>query len=352
MITKELFGKKPCGCEVYAYTVENKNGASIRVLSMGGILQQINMPDRDGKLADVVCGFDSVDDYLNGGGYHGSLIGRYGNRIGKARFTLDGITYQLAQNDKGVNHLHGGNVGFNQKIWDVTPFEKADESGLILKMTSPDGEENYPGNLNVTVTYTLTDKNELKIHYEAVTDQKTIVNMTNHSYFNLDGFDSGDILDEILTVDADSITEIDEELIATGREYPVEGTPFDFRKPEKVGARINDKSDPQIAFGGGYDHNFNLKPDGTVKKVAELYSPKSGRVMDVYTDQPGVQIYAANMMDGDVPFKKGVKQEPRHAICLETQHAPDSPNHPNFPTTELKVGEKYDTTTIYAFSVR
>ena len=326
MITKELFGKKPCGCEVYAYTVENKNGASIRVLSMGGILQQINMPDRDGKLADVVCGFDTVDDYLNGGGYHGSLIGRYGNRIANGRFTLDGVTYQ--------------------------PFEKADESGLIRKMTSPDGDENYPGKLDVTVTYTLTDNNELKIHYEAVTDKNTIVNMTNHSYFNLDGFDSGDILDEVLTVDADSITEIDENLIATGREYPVEGTPFDFRKPEKVGARINDKSDPQIAFGGGYDHNFNLNSDGTVKKVAELYSPKSGRVMDVYTDQPGVQIYAANMMDGDIPFKNGVKQEPRHAICLETQHAPDSPNHPNFPTTELKVGEKYDTTTIYAFSVR
>ena len=351
MITKELFGKKPCGCEVYAYTLTNKNGASVRILTMGGIIQQINMPDRDGKFADLICGYDTVEGYLTGGGYHGALIGRYGNRIANGRFALNGITYQLAQNSGISNHLHGGKVGFNQKIWDAVPFEKAGECGLILKMTSPDGDENYPGKLDVTVTYTLTDENALSIHYEAETDKDTIVNMTNHAYFNLGGFDSGDILDELLWVDSDSITEVDENLIPTGKAYPVAGTPFDFNKPEKVGARIDD-DDPQIKFGKGYDHNYNLKTHGIAAKVAELYDPKSGRVMDVITDQPGVQIYAANMMNGEVPFKKGVKQEPRHAICLETQHAPDSPNHPDFPTTTLKVGQKYDTTTTYVFSVR
>ncbi|MCI8387980.1 MAG: galactose mutarotase [Clostridiales bacterium] len=351
MITKELFGKKPCGCEVYAYTLTNKNGASVKILTMGGILQQLNIPDRDGKLADVICGFDTVDNYLNGGGYQGALIGRYGNRIANGRFTLNGVTYQLAQNSGISNHLHGGNVGFNQKIWDAVPFEKADECGLIMTMTSPDGEENYPGKLDVKVTYTFTDANELKIHYEAETDKDTIVNMTNHSYFNLGGYDSGLVLDQELWVDSDSITEVDENLISTGKEYAVKGTAFDFNTPTKIGARI-ETDDVQLAFGGGYDHNYNLKTNGKSAKVAELYDPKSGRVMSVITDQPGVQVYAGNQMGGDVPFKGGIKQVPRSAICLETQHAPDSPNHPNFPTTTLKAGEKYDTTTVYAFSVR
>lgn len=351
MITKELFGNMPCGCEVYAYTLTNKSGANVRILNLGGILQQINMPDRDGKLGDVICGFDTVDGYLNGGGYQGALIGRYGNRIANGRFTLNGVTYQLAQNSGISNHLHGGNVGFNRKIWDAVPFEKSGECGLILTMTSPDGDENYPGKLDVTVTYTLTDNNELSIHYEAVSDKDTIVNMTNHSYFNLGGFASGDVLDDTLWVDSDSITEIDENLIPTGKAYPVAGTPFDFNTPTKIGARIG-SDDIQVRLGGGYDHNFNLKTNGTAAKVAELYCEKTGRVMDVITDQPGVQIYSANMMTGEVPFKGGVKQEPRHAICLETQHAPDSPNHPDFPTTTLKAGQKYDTTTTYAFSVR
>lgn len=351
MINKELFGNKPCGCEVYAYTLTNKNGASVKILTMGGIIQQINMPDRDGKFSDVICGFDTVEGYLNGGGYQGALIGRYGNRIANGRFELNGVTYQLAQNSGISNHLHGGNVGFNQKIWDAVPFEKANECGLILKMTSPDGDENYPGTLDVTVTYTLTDENALSIHYEAVTDKDTIVNMTNHSYFNLAGFDSGDVLDQVLWIDSDSITEVDENLISTGKAYPVAGTPFDFNVPERIGARI-DADDPQIAFGGGYDHNFNLKTNGTYAKVAELYDPKSGRVMTVCTDQPGVQVYSGNVMNGEIAFKNGEKQQPRHAICFETQHAPDSPNHPNFPTTVLKVGQKYDTMTTYTFSVR
>ena len=351
MINKELFGKKPDGSEVYAYTLTNKSGASARILTMGGILANLYMPDRDGKLADVVFGFDSVDDYLNGGGYQGALIGRYGNRIGSGRFTLNGVTYQLALNDNGKNHLHGGNVGFNRKLWDAVPFETSDSCGLILTLTSPDGEENYPGKLDVKVTYTLTDKNELKIHYEAESDADTIVNLTNHSYFNLGGYSSGNILDHTLWVDADSITEIGSDLIATGKAYNVDGTPFDFRKPEKIGARI-EADDPQVKFGGGYDHNFNLNKGSTFAKAAELYDEKSGRVMSVYTDQPGVQIYTSNMMNGDVKFKGGLAQIPRSAVCLETQHAPDSPNHPEFPTTTLRAGEKYDTTTVYAFDVK
>lgn len=350
MINKELFGKMN-NEDIFAYTITNKNGASVRILTLGGILQQINMPDKNGNFADLICGFDTVEDYLNGGGYHGSLIGRYGNRIANGRFTLDGVTYQLAQNSGISNHLHGGNIGFNRKIWDAVPFEKADCSGLILKMTSPDGDENYPGKLDVTVTYTLNDVNELKIHYEAVTDKNTVVNMTNHSYFNLGGYASGDVLNQILRVDSDAITEVDENLIPTGKAYPVKDTPFDFTEPHKIGERI-DSPDKQIAFGGGYDHNFILNNDRKLLPVADLFDPESGRFMTVYTDQPGVQIYAANQMKGDVPFKKGVKQQPRHAICLETQHAPDSPNHPDFPSTELKVGEKYDTTTIYAFSIK
>ena len=351
MINKELFGKKPDGSEVYAYTLTNKSGASARILTMGGILANLYMPDRDGKLADVIFGFDSVDDYLNGGGYQGALIGRYGNRIGSGRFTLNGVTYQLALNDNGKNHLHGGNVGFNQKLWDAVPFETSDSCGLILTLTSPDGEENYPGKLDVKVTYTLTDKNELKIHYEAESDADTIVNLTNHSYFNLGGYSSGNILDHTLWVDADSITEINGDLIATGKAYPVGGTPFDFRTPEKIGARI-EADDPQIKFGGGYDHNYNLNKGSDFAKAAELYDEKSGRVMSVYTDQPGVQIYTSNMMNGDVKFKGGLSQFPRSAVCLETQHAPDSPNHPEFPTTTLRAGEKYDTTTVYAFDVK
>jgi len=350
MITKELFGKKPCGCPVDAYTLTNANGASVKILTLGGILQQLNMPDRDGKMADVICGFDTVDGFLNGGGYQGALIGRYGNRIANGRFTLNGVTYQLAQNSGISNHLHGGVVGFNQKIWDATPFEKAGECGLILKMTSEDGEENYPGKLDVTVTYTLTDKNELKIHYEAVSDKDTIVNMTNHTYFNMAGYETRSIMDQYLWVDADAITEIDENLIPTGKNRPVAGTAFDFNTPTKIGERI-DSEDDQLGFGGGYDHNYVLNGEG-LRKCAELYDEKSGRYMECWTDQPGVQVYAANQTKGEIPFKGGVPQTPRCAVCLETQHAPDSPNHDNFPTTTLKAGEKYDTTTIYAFGTR
>lgn len=352
MITKELLDKMENGDEVYIFTVTNEKGAYAKILNLGGILQSLYVPDKNGKLDDVICGFDSATDYLTGGGCHGALIGRYGNRIKSGKFTLNGVKYQLAKNEKGINHLHGGNKGYNARIWGAVPYEKVGEQGLILTLVSPGGDERYPGALNIKVTYTLTDNNELKIHYEAKGDKDTIINMTNHSYFNLDSFDAGSVLGHYLYVAADSICEIDENLIPTGNSYAVAGTPFDFNEPAKIGARIND-DDSQLKLGGGYDHHFNFSDyDGKIKLQAELYSEKSGRVMSVYTDQPGVQIYSANMMNNPVEMKNGFKQVPRAAVCLETQHAPDSPNHPNFISTTLKAGEKYDTTTIYAFGVK
>ncbi len=350
MIKKELFGKKPCGCEVYAYTLTNAGGMSATIITYGGILQKLLVPDRDGKLSDVVCGYDTLEGYINDGSFQGALIGRYGNRIAGGSFTLDGVEYKLVQND-GTNTLHGGALGFHKKLWDAVPYEKADECGVILKTTSPDGEDNFPGTLEITVTYSLSDKNELAIHYEAVTDKNTVINMTNHAYFNLAGIESGSVLDQNLWVDADAISEVNDALIPTGREYSVEGTPFDFRVSERIGERI-DADDAQLALGGGYDHNYILKSGLTMAKSAELYDKASGRVMECYTDQPCMQVYSANNMGGKVAFKGGVMPNRRGAICLETQHAPDSPNHPEFPTTTLKVGEKYDTTTVYVFGVR
>ncbi|MBQ8248552.1 MAG: galactose mutarotase [Clostridia bacterium] len=352
MITQELFGKKPCGSEVYAYTLTNKNGASVKILTMGGIIQSLLVPDRDGKLADVVLGFDNLEGYLKDNGYHGAIIGRYCNRIANGRFTLNGITYQLALNENGKVHLHGGNVGFSKKIWDTVPYEKVGEQGVIMTIVSEDAEENYPGTLRVKVTYSFTDENELTIHYEATCDQDTVINMTNHAYFNLGGYDSGSIFDHELMIDADEITEINDKLIPTGNLYKVEGTPFDFNLPTAIGARVGDNTDTQAALIGGYDHNYVLKADGTVKRVAELYDEKTGRVMSVMTDQPSVQLYTSVALNGEIPMKGGVKQTPGLAVCLETQHAPDSPNHDNFPSTKLRVGEKYDTTTIYAFGVK
>lgn len=352
MITKELFGKMPCGCEVYEYTVTNKNGASASILTLGGILRSLYMPDRDGKMADVVCGFDSVEAYLADTSYYGSTVGRYGNRIGGGRFTLNGVTYQLAINDRGCNNLHGGIEGFNRKIWGAEPFEGTGEQGVVLTLVSPDGEENYPGTLEVKVTYTLTDENELKIRYEATSDKDTILNMTNHSYFNLAGYDSGAVTDQLLQISADTYTEVSDVLIPTGKAPKVEGTAFDFRVAKPIGKDI-DANEAQVKIGEGYDHNFNFTEwDGSLRKQAEMYDEKSGRVMSVITDQPAIQLYSGNGMGADIPFKGGVKQVRRGAICLETQHAPDSPNNPDWPTTTLRAGEKYDTTTVYAFSVR
>ncbi len=349
---KNLFGTLPTGEEVIAYTFKNRTGASVTILNYGGIVNKLIMPDRDGLMADVICGFDTIDGYLESDGYQGALIGRYGNRIANAEFILNGTTYTLAKNDGGLKTLHGGNVGFDKKIWGAEPFVESDKAGLVLTLTSPDMEEGFPGTLEVKVTYTFSDDNSLAIRYEATTDKDTVLNLTNHTYFNLNGYDFGTNATHFMKIDADYITAIDRMLIPTGKKYAVEGTPFDFRTPVRIGDRINDENDEQIAFGGGYDHNFILNADGTIKNVVEVYTEESGRVMNVLTNQPGVQFYSGNFLAHPHPFKNGFKQVKRAAFCLETQHAPDAPNHPEFESTLLHPGEKYDYTTIYTFSVK
>jgi aldose 1-epimerase len=311
----------------------------------------LEAPDRDGKLADVVLGFDSLDGYLGKPPYFGAIIGRYGNRIGAGKFTLDGQQYTLAGNDHG-NSLHGGLKGFDKVLWTATPKSTPEGQALLLHYVSKDGEEGYPGNLAVTVTYTLTDKNELKIHYSATTDKATVLNLTNHSYFNLAGAGSGDILKHELTLHADRFTPVDKGLIPTGKLEPVAGTPFDFTKATAIGARVNDDHE-QLKLGLGYDHNWVLTRSGKgLATAAEVYEPSSGRALEVLTTEPGVQFYCGNFLDGTNVGKGGKAYQHRWGFCLETQHFPDSPNKPEFPSTRLAPGEKYDTTTVYKFSAR
>lgn len=336
-VTKEIFGHMPDGRTVNAYTLKNSSGAYVRILDLGGIVNEIYMPDREGKLDDIVCGFDSVEGYLTGGGYQGALIGRFANRIRGGRFTYNGKNYTLAKNDNGINHLHGGDKGFNIKIWDadVTEGKNGDGDKLALSILSPDGEEGYNGNLKLKVTYTFGCDDILSIHYEAETDADTPANFTNHSYFNLDGIGGGDVLSQLMYIDCDRVTVNDDELVPTGEIIDVTGTKFDFRSFR--------------AIKDSFDNNFILKADGTVKYSAEVRSEKSGRAVEVWTDMPAIQIYNAVMMDGEVPFKRGIKQQPHHAVCLETQYYPDAVNHPNFPSCILKPGEKYDHTTQFRF---
>ncbi|PYU15071.1 MAG: galactose-1-epimerase [Acidobacteria bacterium] len=349
---KSPFGKAPDGEEVDLYTLTNKNGAEAAITTYGGSVVWLKVPDRDGKLGDVVLGFDSVDGYVSNTSYLGALIGRYGNRIGHAEFKLDGKTYTLAKNN-GENTLHGGTKGFNKAVWTAKEIESKDGQALELSYLSKDGEEGFPGNLHVRVIYTLEDSNALKIEYFATTDKDTVVNLTNHSYFNLagPGSGSGDILGHILMIEADKFTPVDSGLIPTGELRDVAGTPFDFRKPTPIGARI-DSDDEQIKLGGGYDHNFVLrrKAGEAISLAARVVEPKTGRVMEVWTTQPGVQFYTGNFLDGSLHGKGGISYTKRSAFCLETQHFPDSPNKPKFPSTELKPGEHYHTTTIYKFS--
>lgn len=348
MITKEFFGNMPNGDEVYEYTLENKSGASVKILTLGGILRAINVPDKNGVLADVVCGYDDVNSYLTCGGYQGALIGRYGNRIKNSQFVLDGTEYKLYNNEK-ANHLHGGKEGFDKKIWKANAYENGDAMYLELSYFSKDMEEGYPGNLDVKVTYSFDDECALSINYKATTDKKTVLNLTNHAYFNLGGYNSGVIENHTLWIDAEKVTEVDCELIPTGNELLVEGTPFDFRAEKLIGKDI-EADNELLRLGQGYDHNFVLNSDGTVKLSATLNDTISGRKMDMYTNQPCVQIYAANCInEDDAPFKNGVAQKKRCAVCLETQHAPDSPNQPSFPSCELDVHEVYDYTTVYKF---
>jgi aldose 1-epimerase len=335
---------------VELYTLTNKNGLSTRITNYGATVVTLNVPDRSGRLADIVLGYDNVADYLTTAHYFGAIVGRYGNRIANGRFSLAGVEYSLAQND-GSNSLHGGVKGFDKVVWDAQQINSPDGPALELTYLSPDGEEGYPGNLSVKVVYTLTNDNALKIDYTATTDQDTVVNLTHHSYFNLAGHDSGDILGHELTINADRFTPVDKTLIPTGELRPVVGTPFDFTRLAAIGARI-DQDEEQLDFGLGYDHNWVLNnSDGSLALAATLAEPTSGRVMEVWTTEPGLQFYGGNFLDGSNIGKGGYAYEHRNGLCLETQHFPDSPNQPDFPSTTLKAGETYTSTTIYKFLV-
>ena len=335
------------------YVLTNANGMEVCFTNFGGRIVSIMVPDKDGNMTDVCLGHDNIQDYEKFGAdgcNFGALIGRYGNRIAKGQFSLDGENYQLPINN-GPNSLHGGGpIAFHNRIWIA---DKTDEQHLTFSTTSPDGEDGYPGNIEVKVTYTLMDDNALQITYEGTTDKATVLNLTNHCYFNLSGDGSKDCLDEILWLDADSITAVDADVAVTGEVLAVEGTPFDFRTPTAVGDRIDDTTNEQIENGKGYDHNWILNTKGDITKpFGTLYDPNTGIVMNMYTDQPGVQFYAGNFLDGSFVGKKGVLYPRRSAFCFESQHYPDSPNHPEWPSTTLRPGEKYFTTTIYKFSIQ
>jgi len=353
-ISKKSFGKLKTGQEIDVYTLENKNGLKTDIINYGAIQVSLLVPDKNGKFADVILGYDGIVNYVTNNPYFGSIIGRYGNRIAKGRFSLDGKKYVLACNND-ENHLHGGVKGFSNVVWDfVSSKENENGVSLTLSYLSKDGEEGYPGNLKVFVTYTLSNNDELIISYKAKTDKKTICNLTQHNYYNLSGHDSGDILSHQLMINADSFTPIDVGFIPTGEIKPVKGTNFDFTKPTPIGKNVNNK-DEQLVFGKGYDHNFILNKKGKKGEMtfaASVFDPKSGRFMEVLTEEPGLQFYGGNFLDGSNIGKDGTVYNFRNAFCLESQHYPDSPNKPNFPSVVLKPGEEYSTKTIYKFSVK
>ena len=349
-ITKADFGTTADGKTVELYTLKNDAGAEARIMTYGGIVQSLMVPDKYGKLGDVVLGYDNLQGYIDKTPYFGALIGRYGNRIGGAKFTLEGQTYTLATNN-GANSLHGGVVGFDKVVWTARPMETTHGPALILTYVSKDGEEGFPGNLEVTAIYTLTDKNALKLEFTAKTDKPTVVNLTHHSYFNLSGQGNGDILGHIVYINSDKTTPVDAGLITTGEFADVTGTPFDFRKPTTIGARINDP-DKVLQYGPGYDHNWVInKLFGQFGLQARVTEPASGRVMEVWSDEPGLQFYAGNFLDGTIKGKGGVAYQIHTGFCMEPQHYPDSPNKPNFPSVELKPGQTYHNTIVYKFSV-
>jgi aldose 1-epimerase len=350
-IMKEPFGKLDDGTPVDIYTLKN-GGLEARITNYGGIVQSLKAPDRNGTTADVVLGYETLAEYVRDNPYFGCLVGRYGNRIAKGKFALDGTTYTLAVNN-GPNALHGGKVGFDKKVWKARGLKAADGPALELTCLSKDMEEGYPGNLSVKVVYTLTGKGELKIEYFATTDKPTVVNLTNHSYFNLAGAGNGDINGHVLMLAADRFTPVDETLIPTGELRPVKGTPFDFTTPTPIGARVDKKDDEQIKFGNGYDHNFVLNPSGaSLSLAARVLEPTTGRVMEVLTMEPAIQFYGGNFLDGKNVGKGGKVYKFRYGFCLETQHYPDSPNQATFPSTVLRPGQEYKTTTVYKFSTK
>jgi aldose 1-epimerase len=349
-VARSSFGHLPDGAEVALFTLTNASGMQVRLITYGGIVTSLQVPDRNGVLGDVVLGFDSLAGYVKNPPYFGAIVGRYANRIAKAQFTLDGKKYRLAANNQ-ANTLHGGIKGFDKAVWQAESFEQAGEVGVALTHTSPDGEEGFPGVLSMRVTFTLSDANELALDYSATTDQATVLNLTHHDYFNLAGEGSGDVLSHHLFINADRYTPVDATLIPTGELASVAGTPFDFRMPTPIGARIGSE-DRQIMLGHGYDHNFVINRQGNdLTLAARVEEPKSGRVLEVRTTEPGVQFYSANFLTGN-QGKAGHAYQDRGAFCLESQHYPDSPNHPAFPTTTLRPGVPFHSRTVYAFSVK
>jgi aldose 1-epimerase len=348
-ITKEapaMIDSKP----VDIYTLRNGRGMVVRAMSYGGIILELHAPDKNGKSDDLVLGFGNLDQYTTNNPHFGGIIGRYANRIANGTFTLDGMKYDLPKNN-GPNTLHSGFVGFDKVLWTAEPFKHHDEVGIVFKYLSKDGENGFPGNLNVTVTYTLTEKNELIFDYEATIDKATPINLTQHTYFNLAGEGNGNILGHVLTLNADHFTPTDSTLIPTGEIRSVQGTPLDFSKPTAIGARINDKYEP-LVLANGYDHNFVINGTGDgLKFAARVVEPTSGRILQVYTTQPGIQVYSGNFLDGTLTGKHGHIYQRRDGLALETQHYPDSPNHPQFPSTILRPGQTFHSRTVYAFSV-
>ena len=350
-VTQAPFGRLPDGTVIDGYTIRNPRGTTMHVMTYGATITALRTADRQGHFDDIVLGFDSVEGYLDDPPYFGAIVGRYANRIAKGRFTLNGHTYQLPINN-GPNSLHGGTRGFDKVVWRATPFENDSSAGLVLTHVSPDGDNGYPGRVEVRVTYTLTDSDELIVDYGATTSKATPINLSQHSYFNLSGDGTRDILDHVLELEASHYTPVDSTLIPTGELAPVEGTPFDFRTPTPIGERI-EQANQQLQFGRGYDHNFVLDRSGApLSHAARVVEPTTGRMLDIYTDQPGVQFYSGNFLDGTIKGKGGKVYRHRYGFCPETQHYPDSPNHPNFPSTILRPGEKFVSRTVFRFGVR
>ncbi|MBA7710959.1 Aldose 1-epimerase [subsurface metagenome] len=348
-IKKESFGQTPDGKQVDLYTLTNTNGLKAKIMTYGGILVSLEVPDRGGKLGDVVLGYDKLDDYVKNNPYFGCIVGRYGNRIANGKFKLDGVDYQLTLNENDITHLHGGIRGFDKVVWNAQEVKTKDAVGVKLTHLSKDGDQGYPGNLSCTVTYSLTNNDELRIDYEATTDKATPINLTNHTYFNLTA-GKRDILGHELMIDADRFTPVDDKLIPTGELKSVKDSPMDFTKPAPIGSRIAQVpgKDP-----GGYDHNYVLNSGGGKMALAlRISDPDSGRVMEIHTTEPGIQFYSGNFLDGSISGKAGTVYKKHYGVCLETQHFPDSPNKPNFPSTILNPGKKYTYVAVHKFYTR
>jgi len=350
-IRVKSFGILDDGRNVQLFTLKNAQGTSVDIMDLGGVIVSLRTADATGNITDITTGFDHPQQYLSGSGYMGAIVGRYANRIANGRFSLDGKQYSLAKNN-GDNAIHGGLIGFDKKFWHTDTESENSEASLSLTLESKDGEEGYPGNLTAKVTYTLNDRDQLIIDYSATTDKVTVINLTQHAYFNLNGHGAGSVLDQEIMINADQYTPIDNESIPTGELASVEGTPLDFRTPKPIGVNIN-SSHEQIRFGSGFDHNFIISHpvEGELTLAASVLSPSTGRTLNVYTDQPGIQFYTGNFLNGTLIGKEGAVYARRNAFCLETQHYPDSPNKPNFPSTILRPGEQYATRTVFEFGV-